>query len=198
MPLRGATQHPASGRLHNGPYATRNDSRKPHPLVARYLRQEIPGDQFLIFKHSSLRLHMNRPLIIAAFLAAVTAAIHIFAGGADVAAPLLASSMAEEPKLTLYAVWHMASVALTLSAVALFVGSLPRHAQASRYLVLFVSALWGAFGVVFLVVVAMQPDSGWLLKLPQWILLLPVGVLGLWAHRSGSALKACDESAKSR
>ena len=123
---------------------------------------------------------MNRSLVIAALLAALTAAIHIFAGGADVAAPLLASSIAGEPKLTLYAVWHMASVALAMSAVAMFVGSFPRHAHAARYLVFFVSALWCAFGLVFLSVIAVQPESGWLFKLPQWVLLLPVGLLGLW------------------
>lgn len=132
---------------------------------------------------------MNRLLVIAALLAAFTAAAHIFAGGTDVAVPLLASSIAEEPKLTLYAVWHMASVTLAMSAVALFVGSLPRHAYAARYLVLFVSALWCAFGVVFLVVVAIQPENGWLLKLPQWLLLFPVGLLGLWAADSNTALQ---------
>lgn len=124
---------------------------------------------------------MNKILAAAALFAAFTAAVHIFAGGADTAAPLLASTMAGEPKLTLYAVWHMASVTLVMSAMALFVGSLPRHAQAARYLVLFVSALWCAFGLVFLCVVAIQPEGGWLFKLPQWVLLLPVGLLGLWA-----------------
>lgn len=141
---------------------------------------------------------MNRLLLIAALLAGFTAAVHIFAGGADVAAPLLASSMAGEPKLTLYAVWHMASVALAMSAAALFIGSLPRHAHSARYLVLFVSALWCAFGVVFLTVVAIQPESGWLLKLPQWVLLLPVGLLGLWAAGFHTAFQRdrCDKAAQ--
>lgn len=123
---------------------------------------------------------MNRLLVIAAILAAVTTAVHVLAGGPDVAAPLLASSIAGEPKLTLYAVWHMASVVLAMSVPALIVGSSPRHARAARYLVLFVSTLWCAFGLVFLGLVAIQPESGWLFKLPQWILLLPVGLLGLW------------------
>lgn len=123
---------------------------------------------------------MNRILIIAALIATFTTVVHIFAGGADVATPLLASTLAAEPKLTLYAVWHMASVALALSAVALLIGSLPKYAEAARYLVLFISVLWCAFGVVFLVVVIIQPESGWLFKLPQWMLLLPVGLLGLW------------------
>lgn len=128
---------------------------------------------------------MNRPLAIASLLAAATLFIHVLAGGADVAAPLLASALPAEARLTLYAVWHMASAALGLSAVALALGARPRHAHAARYLVLFVAALWCAFGAVFLAVIAVQPDDGWLFRLPQWILLLPVGMLGLWgaAHR---------------
>ncbi len=132
---------------------------------------------------------MNRLLAVAAFLAAFTAAVHIFAGGEDVASPLLASTLDGEPKLTLYAVWHMVSVILAMSAVALFVGSLPHYAHPARYLVLFVSAMWCAFGVVFLAVFAIQSESGWLFKLPQWVLLLPVGLLGLWAADSNTALQ---------
>ena len=150
-------------------------------------RMYPPG--YAIYIALDLGALMNRLLAVAAFLAAFTAVVHIFAGGEDIAAPLLASTLAGEPKLTLYAVWHMASVALAMSAVALFVGSLPHHAHPARYLVLFVSALWCAFGVVFLAVVAIQPESGWLFKLPQWVLLLPVGLLGLWAAGPNTALQ---------
>jgi hypothetical protein len=128
---------------------------------------------------------MNRPLVVAAFLAAFTALVHLFAGGPDIAAPLLASTLADEPRLTLYAVWHMATVALALSALALFVAALPRHAAAARYMVLFISALWCAFGIVFLSVIAIQQEGEWLFKLPQWLLLLPVGLLGLWGSGRG-------------
>lgn len=75
---------------------------------------------------------MNRSLLIGALIAACTTGVHVVAGGADVVAPLLASALASEPKLTLYAAWHMGSVALACSAVALFVGSLPGHAPAAR------------------------------------------------------------------
>jgi len=128
---------------------------------------------------------VNRPLVVAALLAAFTAAVHLFAGGPDIAAPLLASTLADEPRLTLYAVWHMATVALAISALGLFVAALPRHAAAARYMVLFISVLWCAFGGVFLAVIAIQPESDLLFKLPQWILLLPVGLLGLWGSGRG-------------
>ncbi|QDL97967.1 hypothetical protein [Rhodopseudomonas palustris] len=124
---------------------------------------------------------MNRTLAAASGLAALAAAIHIIMGGNGVVDPLLASMLESWPKQVLYAVWHMGSVALALSSVALLIGGLPRHAVAARYLVLFVSVLWCCFAGVFLAVIAIQPEPGWLFKLPQWALLLPVGLLGLWA-----------------
>jgi hypothetical protein len=95
--------------------------------------------------------------------------------------------MAPEPKLTMYAVWHMVTVALAVSAVALFMGSLPRYGAASRYLVLFISLLWLGFGIVVLVIALIQQERSWLLKLPQWILLLPVGIFGMWGSISAPA-----------
>ncbi|MFZ6689652.1 hypothetical protein ACO0K0_18055 [Undibacterium sp. SXout11W] len=59
------------------------------------------------------------------------------------------------------------------------IGSLPLHAHVARYLVPLVSIRWYAFGIVFLVVVDMQPENGWLLKFPQRALLLSVGLLAL-------------------
>jgi len=121
---------------------------------------------------------MNRTLALASLIAMVTAGIHVFMGGASVVEPLLASALEARPKLILYAVWHMASVALVLSALALFVASLPRQADAMRSLVRFIALLWCAFGLVFLAIVATAPGADWLFKLPQWALLLPVGLLG--------------------
>ena len=125
---------------------------------------------------------MNKCLLSSAVLAAVTAAIHLFAGGPDVVAPLLDSPLAVEPRLTLYAVWHMATATMILSAAALFVAASPRYATASRFMVLFISALWLSFGAVFLAIATLQPGTGLYLKLPQWALLLPVGVLALLGY----------------
>lgn len=131
---------------------------------------------------------MNKPLFIAALLTAFIAAVHVFAGGNDIATPLLVSSLAEVPRLTLYAVWHLVTVTLMLSAVALCVSSLHRYAVASRYLALFISVLWLCFGVVFLLVAYTQAGDGLFFKMPQWILFIPAGLLGLW----GSSDKICD------
>jgi len=133
---------------------------------------------------------MNRMLLVASLLAAVTAAIHIVLGGADVAAPLLASSLALEPRLVLYACWHGISVALILSAGGLFIGALPRFAAGGRMLVLAISLWWLAFAAVFLLVIAAGPGDGLLWRLPQWMLLTPVGLLGLVGALRRSAIRA--------
>lgn len=130
---------------------------------------------------------MNGFLVSAALLAAFTTVVHVFAGGEDVAVPLLASPLTGTLKWTLYVVWHMVSVMLALSAVALFMGAMPRHAGPSRYLVRFVSAQWCASGVLFLLIAGLQPASGGFFELPQWMVLLLVGVLGfLGSRRSAS------------
>lgn len=123
---------------------------------------------------------MNKPFLLAAGFAAFTAAVHIIVGGSDTVNPLLASSIPGEAKFTLYVVWHGISAILALSAPAFFIAAQPRYAAASHYLALFLSVLWCIFGLLFLLVIAMQPESGWLFRLPQWLILLPVGLLGLW------------------
>lgn len=126
---------------------------------------------------------MNYALVLASLLAAATAAIHVFVGGQDIATPLLASSLASEPKLVLYACWHAVSVATVLSAAALFIGALPGNATSASSMVVAISIWWLATGVVFLAVIATQPGDGLLWLMPQWLLLLPVGLLGLWGAR---------------
>lgn len=140
---------------------------------------------------SDTKLKKNKVLLLAAGIAAFTSLLHIIGGGASVATPLIESSLAEEPRLTSFAVWHMVSITLSFSAIALYVGALPKHAERARYMVVFVSALWVGFGAVFLVVAATQEGDGLFLKLPQWILALPVGFLGVWgAFRKPTTAKA--------
>ncbi len=128
---------------------------------------------------------MNKLLLSAAVLAAFVTAVHVIAGGKDVASPLLASSISEEPRLTLYAVWHMVSVLLGISAAALVRAAMPKHQAGMASAVRLLALLWGASGLVFLVVAATQAGEGLFLKLPQWVLLLPVSVLA-WLGANNS------------
>ena len=111
-------------------------------------------------------------------LAGATTIVHIVGGGKDVVRPLLESSLDDVVKLTLYACWHLVSVSLVLSSLVLLAsgGGLVN----SPSMVAFVSTLWLLFGAVFVVVALSIAKPRGLLRLPQWILLLPVGALGLW------------------
>jgi hypothetical protein len=117
-------------------------------------------------------------VLSAGILAGMTALIHVIAGGKDVARPLLASAFDEVVKLTLYACWHLVSVALFLSSIALLGNGAGFYD--SPEMVAFVSIMWLMFGAVFLVVTLGIAKPRGLLRFPQWAVLVPVGLLGLW------------------
>jgi hypothetical protein len=122
---------------------------------------------------------MNRTLLFTAILAAFTAAVHIFVGTPEIQKPLLQSALPQEVRLLLYTCWHLVSVTLSLSAVAFFVSAFANLSDSSRNMVKLVSFMWLCFGFVFVAVALLHSGVSMLLKLPQWILLLPVGALGL-------------------
>ena len=137
---------------------------------------------------------MNRLLFAASLLAAFTAAIHIVVGTEEIASPLLTSALAPEISFLLYACWHLVSSSLALSAMALFISALPRYQRSGRPLALFISCLWLSFGLVFLLIGLLGAHGSLLFKLPQWVLLLPVGALGLWACASSRSQFMSDHS----
>lgn len=120
----------------------------------------------------------NWIVLSAGILASATALIHLIAGGKDVVRPLLASSIDEVLKLTLYACWHLVSAALFISSFALLGHGAGLYN--SPQTVAFVSMMWLMFGAVFLVVTLGVAKPRGLLRFPQWALLVPVGLLGLW------------------
>ncbi|MFF0204556.1 hypothetical protein [Streptomyces sp. NPDC005017] len=120
---------------------------------------------------------MNGWLLAAGITASGVAAVHMAAGHRDVVRPLLSCALADEPRRVLHAVWHMVTVDLVLSAAALVYLALSHDTSATAPMAWFVAAHFAAYTVAFLVVTL---SVGWpkpLLRLPQWILLLPVAVL---------------------
>lgn len=124
---------------------------------------------------------MNGWLLTAGVIAAATTLIHATAGGRSIVRPLLGSEVAAEPMRTLHVVWHMVTADLLLSSVALLV--LAFAAAPSTALVLFIAAQYLAYAVVFLIITLAADWPRPLLRLPQWMLLLPVGVLSLIGTR---------------
>lgn len=120
---------------------------------------------------------MNGWLLAAGITASGVAAVHIVGGHRDVVRPLLSCGLADEPKRVLHAVWHMVSVDLVLSAAALLYLALADDTSATGPMAWFVAAHFVAYAGVFLIVTLSVDWPKPLLRLPQWILLLPIAVL---------------------
>lgn len=120
---------------------------------------------------------MNGWLLTAGGIAAMTTCVHATAGGRSVVRPLLGSAVAAEPKRTLHVVWHMVTVDLLLSSLALLACAF--MTAPSTALVLFIAVQYVAYAAVFLIVTSAADWPRPLLRLPQWMLLLPVGILAL-------------------
>ena len=129
---------------------------------------------------------MNRKLFVTALLAVLTSAVHIFIGTPEIKAPLLESSMSQELSLLLYVCWHLVSVTLVFSAIVFFVAARAEFQIKYQYTAKLVSLLWLSFGCVFIVIALWYSDTSMLLKLPQWVLFLPIGAIGLWGSRSAA------------
>ncbi|PWK51818.1 hypothetical protein [Pleionea mediterranea] len=127
---------------------------------------------------------MNTWIFASGIIGIFTSLVHIFAGQVDPVRPFLKSDLPDIPKATLLACWHMVSVILVMSGVSLtYIGWF--NLITLQSVVIGVSITFIMFSIVFIAV-------GWyffklqaFLKLPQWTLLLPIGVLGL----IGSVLK---------
>ncbi|MES2825931.1 MAG: hypothetical protein V4732_20180 [Pseudomonadota bacterium] len=126
----------------------------------------------------------TNPIIFSAgLLAAFTAAVHTFAGTYEIHGPLLGSSLPESVSLLLYACWHLVTVTLILSAVALIWSARNSRAKSNSALPVFIGLLWLCFGIVFIVVAVFFSGVDALIVLPQWILLMPIGGLVLLGVR---------------
>ncbi|WP_028811906.1 hypothetical protein [Streptomyces flavidovirens] len=119
---------------------------------------------------------MNGWFLTAGITAAGVAAIHIVGGRRDVVLPLLAGNLPDEPRRVLHAVWHMVTADLVLAAAALIWLS-PGDRPGGETVAWILSAHFVAYSAAFLAVTLAARWSKPLLRLPQWILLLPVAVL---------------------
>ena len=128
----------------------------------------------------------NRILLAAAALAAFTATVHTVAGTLEVHAPLLTSPLPQSLSLLLYACWHLVTVTLVLSAVALAWASRNHRAPSNGALPAFIGVLWVVFGAVFVAVAVGLSGPPALLVLPQWTLLIPIGGLALFGAESNT------------
>ena len=121
---------------------------------------------------------MNTWGFAAGIIGIFTSLVHIFAGQVDPVRPFLQSDLPDIPKATLLGCWHMVSAILVISSFALaYIGW--SNLSSFQNMVIGISISFVIFSLVFIAV-------GWyffkyqaFIKLPQWVLLLSIGVLGL-------------------
>ncbi|MDP2590049.1 hypothetical protein [Vibrio splendidus] len=119
---------------------------------------------------------MNIWIFSSGLLALFTTLVHVFTGQIDPVRPFLKSKLDDIPKATLLACWHLVSVTLFVSSLMLlYVGwygidSLYFLIQLLGFLYILYASVFVAVGLYFF-------GAKVFVKLPQWILLLPIGLL---------------------
>lgn len=126
----------------------------------------------------------DRLLMTAGGLATFTALVHLVAGTPEIQGPLLAAPLPLPVAWLLLACWHLVSVALAVSGLALLWCARPANRGRAGVLPAVMGLMWLGFGAVFVAVaLALRGPMG-LALLPQWTLLLPVGVLAVLSARA--------------
>ena len=121
---------------------------------------------------------MNIWIFAAGIIGLLTSCVHIFAGQIDPVRPFLKSDLPDIPKATLLGCWHMVSVTLLISGFVLtYAGWF--NLTSFQNIVIGISISFITFSLVFIAVGWYFFKFQFFLKLPQWILLLPIGTLGL-------------------
>ena len=122
---------------------------------------------------------MNIWIFSSGLLALFATLVHVFTGQIDPVRPFLKSKLDDIPKATLLACWHLVSVTLFVSSLMLlYVGwygidSLYFLIQSLGFLYILYASVFVAVGLYFF-------GSKVFVKLPQWILLLPIGLLAIY------------------
>jgi hypothetical protein len=120
---------------------------------------------------------MSIVLLAASVLGFVTAGIHIVSGHKNPLMPMLTADFEPGAKRQMHAVWHMVTVILVSTSAALGYLALSSGVDGAGLLAGFIGVNYLAFGGVFVGLAVKLGAREWLLRLPQWTLLLPIGVL---------------------
>lgn len=121
---------------------------------------------------------MNTYLLSAGAIGLLTSTAHIIGGQQTLIRPFLQSDLASDVKGCLLLCWHTVSAYLLLTSCLYLYAALNQHSELTLLLnavsdfYILVAALFIAVGSYFF-----GPRT--LYKLPQWVLLLPIGILGL-------------------
>lgn len=122
---------------------------------------------------------MTKIWIAAGVLNLITALIHTILGHFDLILPFVDLEFEVPLKAILHACWHMVTVMLFFSSIILlYIGIRPQKYASSQISIL-LGVLYVAFSLVFIIM-----SIAYGLFLPQWVLLLPIGILAIYGAKT--------------
>ena len=116
--------------------------------------------------------------IIAGGINAFTAFVHVVGGQITLVRPLLESGLTQQEKTEWLSAWHLITVVLFLTSFYLLKFGIYSSKNENIQTTKFIGYLYILFAVVFIICSVLT-----LTFAPQWILLLPVGILTLIGTR---------------
>ncbi len=120
----------------------------------------------------------NIYLIIAGAINLFTGFLHAVGGQSTLINPLLGTNLEGLVKTELLGAWHMVTVTLFATSFILLYFGFKRLEKPNIELLKFTSYLYILFSVAFILVSLFQAVFA-----PQWVLLLPIGILGLIGNK---------------
>ena len=117
---------------------------------------------------------MNKPMLSAAGISALTFGLHVIGGGADVHIPIQASTLPLPLRAISAVLWHFVSLILALQSL----GFLSLARASNRDLSLMLIGIQIGTAVLFVFYGMTMLGSVWII--PQWTIFLTIAVLGLW------------------
>lgn len=118
---------------------------------------------------------MNYYWLIAGIINSLTALIHTFGGQIDLVNPLLKSNLNDQSKAEWLGVWHMITILLFITSYLILKNSLIAAQARKIQTITSIGYLYILFSIPFIVT-----SFYFSLLAPQWILLLPIGLLLLF------------------
>ena len=125
-----------------------------------------------------MKANKNNYWLIAGGINFFTALIHTIGGQLSLVNPLQDSNLLDQTKAEWVGVWHMATILLFLTSYLLIKNGLGKTQQKQLEIINFIGVLYISFSVPFIVTSLMYK-----LLAPQWILLLPIGLLAYFGTK---------------
>jgi hypothetical protein len=113
-------------------------------------------------------------LKIAAIINVGSALVHTILGQVDLVNPLLESNLSTQVKGEWVGVWHIVTIILFATSIPLLKAAFKKIENSQIDLLKFIAWLYILFALAFIVV-----SIWYFIFAPQWVLLLPIGLLTL-------------------